>query len=178
MNLTCRRDLHHVSINFNARKAAVAHYLPASLRTRRFVQCLTHIANGRTRSSTSTYVRIIRVFSSARVLLTFISQANRSSGSQILTIGTFAWDTQTTRSIPSIQVSHCTASSMSMGLLRSANTAASRHTCSKSLKLVVIQISTAQISMGSFQLRVRHLPSESLEQSLFPDEPKIFALIS
>ena len=77
-------------------------YIPASFSIRRLVQYFIIIARGRTRSSISTYVLIIRVFSRARVLFTFISQANRSSGSHILTIGTLAWDTQTTRSMPSV----------------------------------------------------------------------------
>ena len=65
------------------------------------VQYLMIMARGRTRSSIPTYVRIIRVFSSASVLLTFMSQARFSSGSQIFTMGTFADETQTTFSMPS-----------------------------------------------------------------------------
>ena len=80
-------------------------HLPASFRTLRFVQYLIIIANGRMRSSISTYVRIMRVFSKANVLLTFMSHASRSSGSQIFTMGTFAWETHTTRSMPSAQMS-------------------------------------------------------------------------
>lgn len=47
----------------------------------------------------------MRVFSSASVLLTFMSQASFSSGSHILTIGTLAEGTQTTRSMPSVTMS-------------------------------------------------------------------------
>lgn len=65
------------------------------------VQYLMIMARGRTRSSILTYVRIIRVFSNASVLLTFMSQARFSSGSQIFTMGTFADETQTTFSMPS-----------------------------------------------------------------------------
>jgi hypothetical protein len=59
------------------------------------------MASGRTRSSILTYVRIIRVFSRASVLLTFMSQAKFSSGSHIFTMGTLADETQTTFSMPS-----------------------------------------------------------------------------
>ena len=80
-------------------------HLPASFRIRRLVQFLMIIAKGRTRSSISTYVLIIRVFSRARVLFTFKSHASSSSGSHVLTMGTLAWGTQTTRSIPSAYLS-------------------------------------------------------------------------
>lgn len=43
----------------------------------------------------------MRVFSRARVLLTFMSQESSSSGSHILTMGTLADETQTTFCIPS-----------------------------------------------------------------------------
>jgi hypothetical protein len=65
------------------------------------VQYLMMMAKGRTRSSMLTYVRTMRVFSRANVLLTFMSHASFSSGSQILTIGTLAEETQTTFSMPS-----------------------------------------------------------------------------
>jgi len=63
------------------------------------------IAKGRTLLSISTYVRTMRVFSSATVLLTFISHARFNSGSHILTIGTLADETHITFSMPSIEKS-------------------------------------------------------------------------
>lgn len=80
---------------------ACLQFLPASLTILLFVQCLMIIASGRTLVSISTYVLIILVFSSARVLLTFMSHARHNSGSQIFTIGTLAVETQITFSIPS-----------------------------------------------------------------------------
>ena len=75
---------------------------PASFKIRRRDQYFTTIASGRTRGSICTYVLIIRVFSKANVLLTFISHASWSSGSQIFTMGTFALGTHTTFCIPSV----------------------------------------------------------------------------
>lgn len=79
--------------------------LPASLRMRRFVQCLTIMASGRTRSSIWMYVLIMRVFSRAAALLTFMSHESCSSGSQTFTIRTLAAGMHTTRSMPSGNVS-------------------------------------------------------------------------
>lgn len=76
-------------------------YSPASLSIRLLVQYLMILASGRTRSSICTYVRTMRVFSSAIGLLTFRSHANLSSGSQHFTIGTFAEALQTIFSMPS-----------------------------------------------------------------------------
>lgn len=59
-------------------------------------------AKGRTRSSSWTYVLIIRVFSRAKGLLTLMSQASFNTGSQHLTIGTLAIALQTTFSMPSV----------------------------------------------------------------------------
>jgi hypothetical protein len=66
------------------------------------VQYLMIMASGRTLESISIYVRTILVFSSASVLLTFMSQARPSSGSQILTMGTFAAEMHTTFFMPSV----------------------------------------------------------------------------
>lgn len=71
--------------------------------------------------------------------------------------------------------------------VRFARTSASRHTCSNSLYVVVIQISTVSLLafpheaffFGFFKDQGgEHSPSESLEQSLFPDDPKTWTLIS
>ena len=117
-------------------------YSPASFKMRRFVQCFMIIARGRTRSSASTYVLIIRVFSSADVLLTFISQATCSSGSHILTIGTFAWETHTTRSIPPVTWSAQERLTQRPHNILFARKSANMHTCSNSLNGVVMQMST------------------------------------
>ena len=77
-------------------------YLPASFSSLLFVQYLMIFAKGRTRSSNWTYVLIIRVFSRAKGLLTLISHAKLSTGSQHLTIGTLATALQTTFSMPSV----------------------------------------------------------------------------
>lgn len=126
--------------------------LPASFRILRFVQCFTIMAKGRMRSSISMYVRIIRVFSKAKVLFTFMSHARRSSGSQIFTMGTLACETQTTRSMPSVTggeppgVSDWSGDKKNQSPLRRASTSASRQTCSSSLYVVVIQMSTVSQS--------------------------------
>ena len=73
-------------------------------------------ARGRTRSSSWTYVLIIRVFSRARGLLTLMSHANSSSGSQHFTIGTLATALQTTLSMPPAHVvSNLTSISSTIG---------------------------------------------------------------
>jgi hypothetical protein len=79
-------------------------YLPASFSSLLFVQYLMIFARGRTRSSSWTYVLIIRVFSRARGLLTLMSHANSNSGSQHFTIGTLATALQTTLSMPPAHV--------------------------------------------------------------------------
>lgn len=79
--------------------------LPASFSNLCLVQCLMIFANGRTRSSNCTYVLIMRVFSSAKGLLTLMSHASCSSGSQHFTIGTLAAALQTTFSMPSTPLS-------------------------------------------------------------------------
>lgn len=120
---------------------------PASLINLRFVQCFTTMAKGRTRGSISTYVLIMRVFSSANVLLTFISHASFSSGSHIRTMGTLALDTQMTFCIPSTHPHQhpSTDHLLRQGHgchLRSCSTLASKQTRSSSFIGVTMQIST------------------------------------
>ena len=86
----------------------------------------------------------MRVFSKASVLLTFMSQARFSSGSQILTIGTLADETHTTFCMPSIHRLSVEALSWviqerSVRLLRRS---AIKHTLSNSFHPVVMQMST------------------------------------
>jgi len=99
----------------------------ASFKILLFAQYLMIIARGLTRSSMSTYVRTRSVFSNASGLLTLMSQATCNSGSQTLTIGTFALETHTTLSIPCL-----------------ARSSAIEHTRSISLQSVVMQISTSE----------------------------------
>jgi len=47
----------------------------------------------------------MRVFSRAKILFTFMSHESFKTGSQILTMRTFAWGMQTTFSMPSVSVS-------------------------------------------------------------------------
>lgn len=88
------------SCHASQRRIGRQKFIPASLIILLRVQCFKIMANCRTRESVSTYVRTIRVFSSARVLLTFMSHARPSSGSHILTMGTLAAEMQTTFSMP------------------------------------------------------------------------------
>lgn len=124
--------------------------LPASLTILRRVQYLMIIARGRTRSSISTYVLIMRVFSRASVLFTFMSQAISNSGSHILTIGTFATETQTTFSIPPARalVSTLPIEKGGEGFVLLAKRSASLQTLSSSFHGVVMQISTTATKLA------------------------------
>lgn len=63
------------------------------------------------------------------MLLTFISQARPSSGSQILTIGTFAAEIQTTFFIPSVKVGETKEVSANFVLNEGKKKSTKRHVC-------------------------------------------------
>lgn len=116
---------------------------PASLRILLRVQYLMIMASCRTRSSMPTYVRTIRVFSRAGVLLMFISQARFKSGSQILTIGTLAEDTHTTFSIPSTHGQYHPQAQELARLILLSRSSAIMQTDTGSFPGVVMQMSTS-----------------------------------
>lgn len=122
-------------------------FLPASFTILLFVQCLMIIARGRTRGSISTYVFTIRVFSNAKVLLTFMSHARPSCGSNILTIGTLAVDTQMTLVMPPVLVSYdLWTIGSDISLL--AKSSAMMQTPSRSFQSVVMHMSTGSCQYG------------------------------
>lgn len=155
-------------------------YTPASFSILLFVQYFTILANGRTRSSAWTYVLIILVFSSARGLLTLVSHASCSVGSQNLTMGTFADARQMTSCIPSVGrisarlqqewVSQRTS-------IKQGGKTVHRFQClegSRDTNIHCVAWSASLLRSPAHSYR----PSESLELRRFPDEPKTLTLMS
>lgn len=127
----------------------------------------------------------MRVFSRANGLLTFKSHASCNSGSQILTIGTFADARQMTLSMPSTK-----RVSMSKqkeeGQVRTYVCLEPQPRCAWTRALLGVwlhkhqlqeKISACPGSVGESP-KQEDAPSESFELSRLPDEPKTLTLIS